>query len=273
MNNVVLNTWAFGGLAATHLGSTRLSSFGAVTDLTSYLDLPTKRSENVQVPMVDGRIHARKMFDQKTVSFGIEIMAASICELETIFDTMKQLFGSRDQQYLSYQSPTGVRWALAEVVGQLGPTRDTDPLVATIVVDFLLAEPFFRSDTLYSTTDITINGVTAMDILNAGTVDERSAIITFTGPLQHPKIEHITSGIWVQYDAHITGVDTVIIDCRNYTAVHSVSGNVINSVKHYLDPCFLPIPPDTSTAAHHFHATNLVETTGKAKVEFYPPYL
>jgi hypothetical protein len=260
----VMNSWTFGGV--------NLSSFGAVTELDSYLDLPTKRNENVLVPLVDGRIHATKFFDQRTVSIGIEVMAENIKDMDTTFDTIKKLFGSRAQQYLEYRAPTGLRHALAEVTGSLGVTRDPDPLVAKIVVDFLLSEPFFRSTVIYSK-EVTVNGTTAMDILNAGTVDERAAIITFTGPLQHPKIEHIASGIWVQYDAHITGTDTVIIDCKNFTAVHSVSGNVINSVFHHGDPNFLPIPADVDTNAHHFHATNLVETTGKAKVEFYAPYL
>ena len=258
----VMSTWTFGGV--------RLSSFGAVTELDSYLDLPTIRNENVLVPLVDGRIHAKKFYDQKTVTFGIEIAANNIHELEDTFDTLKKLLGSRDQQYLQYISSTGIRRAYAEVVGQIGPTRDTNPLNAKIVINFLLAEPFFRSITPYSN-EVTFAGASplAQTIDNVGTAEERAAIITFTGPLSSPKLLHVASGIYVQYGAAIAGGATVIIDCRNYTAVHSVSGNVINFVVHHGDPCFMVFLPGTNVMS----VTDITHSTGKCKVEFFPPYL
>lgn len=257
----VLNTWTFGGV--------RLDSFGFLTDLTSYLDIPSKRSENVLVPLNDGRVHAKKFFDQRSMTFGLLVQADNIHELEEKIDSLKLLLGSRDQQALAYQAHDGIRSALAEVVNQISATRDTDPLSVDYILDFLLADPFFRSTTLYSL-EVTANASPkAMDIVNNGTVDERTAIITFTGPMEHPKIEHMASGIYVQYNAHISAGHTVTIDCKNYTAVHSVSGNVINYIVHSGDPCFLPILPGTN----HCHVTDSNPTTGKAKIEFYPPYL
>jgi len=258
-----LNTWTFGGV--------RLDSFGFVTDLTSYLDIPPKRSENVLIPLNDGRVHAKKFFDQRSMTFGLLVQADNIHELEEKVDSLKLLVGSRDQQALAYQAHDGIRSALAEVVNQISATRDSDPLSVDYILDFLLADPFFRSTTIYSL-EITVDAVThAMDIANAGTVDERTAVITFTGPLEHPKIELMASGIYVQYNAHIAAGQTVIIDCKDYTAVHSVSGNVINNMVHSGDPCFLPILAGTN----HCHVThaNAGNTTGKCKVEFYPPYL
>ena len=262
MTDTVMNTWSFGGI--------RLSSLGAVTELDSYLDLPPKRNENALIPLVDGRIHATKFFDQKTISFGIEVHEKNIRKLEDKFDTIKQLFGARTQQYLQYLSSTGIRRALAEVVGQIGPVRDTDPLVAKIVVDFLLAEPFMRSDTLYSNE---INPVDAnpkpMTVVNAGTAEERAAIITFTGAMGTPKLLHVASGIYVQYNAALAGGHYVVIDCRNYTALLDGSTNVINSIVHSGDPCFMVFQPGNNVMS----IIDTVATAGKCKVTFFPPYL
>jgi hypothetical protein len=261
MTNKVMNSWSFGGV--------NLSSFGFVTELSSHLDIPIKRGENVQIPFVDGRVHVSKLFEQKTVSFGIEILAKQICDLETTFDTMKQLFGARAQQYLMYNSPTGARRALAEMTGQLGVIQDIDPLAVKITVDFLLAEPFFRSTELYSY-EVTIDASPhAFDPVNSGTGEERTAVITFTGPSGHPKLEHIASGVYVQYDEDILAGDTVVVDCGHYTAVHTHDGNVINHIVHYGDPTFMVLLP----GANHLHVTDATAATGKVKIEFYPPYL
>jgi hypothetical protein len=209
----VMNSWTFGGV--------RLSSLGAVTELDSYLDLPAKRNENAFVPQVDGRFHAKKFFDQKTVSFVIEVTAEDIERLEIKFDTIKQLFGSRSQQYLQYWSPTGIRRAYAEVVAPLLVARDTDALVAKIAVDFLLADPFFRSNILYELETTIDASPHAYDPDNDGTAEVRDAIITFTGPSEHPKIEHQTSLVSVQYNNHLIADDFVVIDCRNFTALLS----------------------------------------------------
>jgi phage-related protein len=84
-----------------------------------------------------------------------------------------------------------------------------------------------------------------------------------------PKLLHVASGIYVQYNAALTGTDTVTIDCRAWTAVHSALGNVINNIVHYGDPCFMVFLPGYNTMS----IIDTVHTTGKCKVEFYPPYL
>jgi hypothetical protein len=85
-----------------------------------------------------------KYFDQRIVTFGIEVTSESIPDLEQKMDIIKRLFGSRVQKPLTHVYCEGERTALAEVLNPLGVTRDPDPLVAKIVVDFVLAEPFFR---------------------------------------------------------------------------------------------------------------------------------
>jgi hypothetical protein len=142
--------------------------------------------------------------------------------------------------------------------------------VARMVVNFVMADPLFRSTSLY-TVEPTIDATTKdVDVVNAGTAEEHNAIITFTGPLEHPKLEHLALGVWVQYDAHLAAGNTVIINCKDYTAIHSVSGNVINSIKHHGSPNFIYFLPGTNYC-HCTHA-NAGNTTGKCKVTFYTPY-
>jgi phage-related protein len=250
-------------------GTITLTTLGIITKLSDSLEMPARRGDNIIIPFRHGRIWTKKYYDQRTILLGMALTETSAAALETKMDTIKVLCGLSAQQMLEVTlEDASVRQAYAEVAGKISVARLSAGM-AKLVIPFTLNEPFFRSNILYSLETTIDASPHAFDPNNSGTVEECGAIITFTGPMEHPKLEHIASGVYVQYDAHISNGDTVTINCKEYTAVHSVSGNVINSIIHHGDPTFMVLLP----GANHLHATDSNPTTGKAKIEFYPPFL
>ena len=257
----ITNGWKFGNVI--------LSSFGHITELDSYLDIPPKRGGNIFIPFQDGNVHVPKFFDQKVISFGMEIVSDGVCDLEEKLDNLKMLLGVRGQQYLSntmFQG--GERRALAEVVTQLGVTRGSDPRVARVVIDFLLSGSFLRSAVLTSV-ETTINSTPkTFTINNPGTADERTAIITLTGPLDHAIITNTTNSIAVEYNNDLAGAgNVVVINCGTFA---TIPAGAIADIIHTGDTAFMVLAPGdnafsvVSTGGH---------TTGKIKFEFYAPFL
>ncbi len=233
--------------------------------------LPAKRNSDVMVPLTDGEVFARKYFDVRFMTFGMVFEGTSRTDLQTNIDTLFGYLGSRTQGLLSHILPdASVRQAYAEVVQATDPIYK-GPMRAVATVEFKVIDPFFRSPTLYEL-EVTVDATTHdVDVVNSGNAEEHHGIIVFTGPLEHPKLEHLANAVWVQYNAHLAAGATVTINCQNYTAIHSVSGNVINSIVHSGDPTFIYFLPGTN-ACHCTHA-NGADTTGKCKVSFYPPFL
>lgn len=341
--------WSFGGVY--------LSSFGFVTELDSYLDTIPKRSDNIQIPLVDGRVHTRKYFEQRVMSFGIEIVEDSVGQLEDTLETMRRLFATRTQQLLAYYTQGEKRTSLAEVTGQLGIARGDTPTCAKVAVDFILTDPFFRSivyapylgvsltshhiafdaaskelrctlacgifytgggelvhvsgssvpanNAIWTTVSATSHTVVfsaaptneaegatitaktldvtpiqriiktspvLFSVYNPGSVDERKAKFTLTGPLSITKIDNTTAGVYLVYQDTIAAGAVVVIDCAAYTATHTAGGvvtNVIGSVLHAGDTSFMTFLP----GANAITVTDSAPGTGIVKIEFYPPYM
>ena len=261
MSNV-LSDWTFNGV--------HLSSFGAVTRLDSYLDMPPKRGDNILIPMAHGKTWVPKFYDTRIVSFGIEVIGTSIIDLEQKMDALKLLLGVRTQEILSNMFCEGPRIAWAEVLNQLGGTRDPDPLVASVVLDFLLADPFFRASVLTSDTKTIDASPKIYALHNPGTAEERKAIITLTGPLNIPTITNTTNGVVLQYNGVLAAItDIVTIDCGLFTAVDETAAVVLDKIIHTGDSTFMAFVPGDNILS----VADGTATTGTVKIEFYPPYL
>jgi len=83
-------TWTYGGTA--------LTSFGKITVIDGYLDMPQRRGTNQIIPFQHGTMHAGKYYDQRTLAFGITITAASASALETTFDNLRKLIAPHFKQ-------------------------------------------------------------------------------------------------------------------------------------------------------------------------------
>ena len=223
-------SWTFGGTA--------LSTFGVLRELNDYMDMPERRGDNIIIPFRHGRTHVNKYFDERKITLGFSIVSSTATAQDTIFDNMRKLFAPGSQQVLAQtREDSSVSNAYAVVEKPLQVER-VNQVFAQIVVEFTLAEPFFRSNTSSTDNTTTISTTdTTMTVENIGTIAEYNPTILLTGPLSNVTIS-TTDSISVTYTGSIAGGATVTIGTLNgeFYATHSGSGNVIGNLSHAGSP-------------------------------------
>lgn len=253
-------------------GGTALSSFGRVTLMDEYLDFPVRRGANMTIPYRHGTAFAAKYYDQRTITIGIAVIAASITALETAMDTMRTLFSPRTEQTLTMTMDGGAIRTIQAAVDTPIQFQRVSPLIGRVVVEFTCSRPFWRSNTAIADNTTTINASPkAMSVNNTGSIEESDAKITLTGPLQDVTITNSTSVVTMTYTGTIPAAETVVIQTNawgEYVATWGVV-NVIGSVTHSGAASLMLFVPGNNTLA----ITSTTPTTGTVKVEFFPPYL
>lgn len=260
-----MTTFSFGG--------TQLESLGKVTQINDYLDLPQTRGSNQVVPYRHGAIFVRKYYEERTLSFGIAIIETSAAALETKFATMRALFSPRTEQTLSItQEDANVITAQASVDKPMQVNRLSDRH-ARVVLEFTLADPFFRLSTVIADNTTTINAnPKAMTVTNPGTVEERDPILTLTGPLSNTVITNATNGCVLTYAGTIAGGESVSIETNalgEYTALKNGVTNVISALSHSGSAALMVLEPGANTLS----IADDTHTTGTVKISFYAPFL
>ena len=256
-----MTTWKFAG--------TSLTAFGRVTIINDYLDLPQRRGENQIIPYRHGSVFVEKYYNERTITIGIAINAASATALETTADSMKALFSRRTEGTLACTlEDSTVRNAMASIDSPLEIDRKSDK-VALAVLQFNLASPYFRSGTVIADNTTTINaGTVAMNVVNIGNVEERDPVITMIGPLNNPIITNSTNSYSLTYSG--TNAGTVVIQTAStgeYTAAAGTT-NVIGNVTHSGGAALMVLNVGTNVMS----IANTGGTTGSVGISFYAPY-
>ena len=254
-------------------GGTSLTSFGVVTLLDDYLDMPQRRGENQTIPYRHGTSFVQKFFDQRNISIGITVFAASQTALEAAMDTMRGLFAPRTEQTLELTTTAGaVRNISASVDNPIQFARVSDR-IARVVVDFTCCSPFFRLSTVIADNTTTINSnPKAMVVTNTGTVEERDPVITLTGPLQNIVITNSTNGAVLTYTGTIASPRVVTISTSasgEYIATTDLGVNVIGNITHSGSAALMTF----NVGANTLSIASDIVTTGTVKCSFYPPFL
>jgi phage-related protein len=255
-------SWTFGG--------TTLSSFGVLREMDDYMDMPERRGDNITIPFRHGRVHVDKYFDQRKITLGFSVVSNTATAQDTIFDNMRKLFAPGRQQVLACtREDSTVRNANAVVEVPMQVQR-INQVFAQIVVEFTLAEPFFRSSVASTDNTTTISTTdTAMVVENIGTIEERDPTILLTGPLTNVTIS-TTDGVSTTYTGAIASTDTVTIGTLDgeFYATHSISGSVIGNVTHSGSSALLTLQPGTNNLQ-----VTCTATGGTVKISFFPPFL
>lgn len=259
-----MTTFTFGGTA--------LTSFGKVTIVNDYLDLPERRGDNQLIPYKHGTVFTQKYYDQRTITLGIAINAASGSALESTFDNMRKLFSPRAEQVLAMtMEDSTVRNAYASVNKSIQVDRRSDK-VALAVIEFDLSSPFWRLSTAIADNTVTVNASPkAWTVTNPGTVQETDPIITLVGPLTNPVITNTTNSVSLTYTGAISAGGTILIGSTNgeYYATLGGTTSVIGNVTHSGNAALMVFEPGANTLS----ITSSVTTTGTVKASFYAPFL
>lgn len=257
-------SWSFGGVD--------LSTYGVVTVVDDYQDMPEKRGSNITIPFKHGSIFAQKFFNERKITIGMAILSTTATAQDTKFDNMRANFSAFAQKVLACtREDATVRNAYASVQDPL-QVEYISPLFARVVVQFTLADPIFRLSTAIADNTTTINtSPKAMTVTNPGTVEEREPTILLSGPLTNVVITNSTNGAVLTYTGAISSTDTVTIGTSNGEpyATHSVSGDVIGNVSHSGASALMVFDVGDNTLA----ITSDVATTGTVKASFNAPFL
>jgi len=260
-----MTTWTYGGTA--------LTSFGRVTLIDDYLDIPQRRGDNITIPYRHGAKFAEKFYDQRKMLFGIAVISTSAQGLETLFDTMKTLFSPRTLQTLACtREDSTVRNISASVDSPLNIQRVSDK-IAKVVVEFTCPDPIFRLSTAIADNTLTINASPkAMTVTNPGSVEERDPTITIAGPFTSITLTNSTNGAVLTYIGAIDAGETVTIGTLNgeYYATHNVDGNVIGNVTHSGSSALMVFNAGANTLAITSAGG---DNSGTVKASFFAPFL
>jgi hypothetical protein len=255
-------------------GSTTLASIGKVTLINEYLDMPARRGENITLPYRHGTVYVPKYYDQRKMTFGIAVVAASETALETALDSARALFAVRTTQTLEMtKADTTKRTALATVDAPIDAQRFA-PGIARIVVEFTLCSSYWRGENAIADNTLAIDASPkAMTVTNTGSVEEREATIIIHGAFTSITITNSTNGAVLTYTGVISTSETVTIGTLNgefYATLSTGAANVIGGLTHSGSSALLPLEVGANTLA--------ITSTGKdanstVKITFYPPFL
>jgi len=260
-------------MSAWKFGNYDLNSFGPVTLIDDYLDLPDRRGKNQVIPFKHGTTFIEKYYDERILTFGMVVSGETADGLESVLETLRGLLAVRTQQTLTQTLLDGtMRTASACVDRPLQVTRPA-PHIAKLTVEFTLASPYMRLSTLIADNTTTIDASPkAMTVTNPGTVEERDPIITLTGPLQNTVITNSTNGCILTYTGTIAAPRVVTIQTAatgEFTATTDLAANVIGNVSHSGAAALMVLNSGENTLS----ITDATATTGSVKISFYPPYL
>lgn len=259
-----MKTWKFGGYD--------LSDYGTLTTVSSVFKLLEKRGDNILIPFADGRTFVRKFYEQQLITLGLAVDGSGVEDLEFKIDLLKRILGRSAQGLLQQVFDNeSIRQAYAEVRGNLSPAR-ISPTEVRMAIDFLITDPFMRSNVLTSVTQLINGATTAYNLNNPGSAEERKAIITLTGPLSHPVITNtgISPNVSLQYDDVLaSNTDIVRIDCGAFSAVDETAASVVSKIVHTGDPAFMVLIAGINALS----VADGTHTSGTVKFEFYAPYL
>jgi len=212
-----------------------LSTLGAITEISGYLDMPERRGDNATIPARDGAIYADKYYAERQISFGIALNASNLAGLEAALDAARAVFGVRGQHPLMIVMSSGeTRTAQASVERPLQVAR-FGPSMARLVVEFALAYPFFVGAVTNSAAISVSSSPVSAIVANSGTAEHREPRIVLTGSLQNVSIQNLTTGVTLGYNAVIASGETITIGASGgqFTATLTPGDiNVIGNITH-----------------------------------------
>ena len=266
--------WSFNGVSLNTL------AWSAAHELSKGIGVPAKRGSNLKVPYIYGERYRTKMFEPRVVSLpmavrGIDkttgLIPAGKTEKEQLFENIDYLSGvftTRTQAALRRTWPDGatIREAQAEVVSELS-IPPTVPLMTKFVVDFYLADPFFyglAQTNLLTTVD---SNPETWTHTNPGTAPAIKMEIKIYGPMDSPKLENLSNGVWIQYNGSIGSGDTVTIDTAAFTMLKG-STNMISALRHQGSPLWFIL----ERGSNSLKVTCDSAPSGSVRIQYYPAY-
>lgn len=248
--------WSFDGVA--------LNSSAAynIRLLSPSEEVAPRRGDNLLIPARPGRLWRPKQYEQRTISIAMIIRGDDAAGLQTNLETIMALFGRTGVRTLSRTMPDAtVRTIDAEAIQTIFEPQSH--LIYAAVIDLLAAEPWWQRTTAATVSSTGIGASPAtINITNPGTAPHTAPTITIGGAITNPKLQ--IDDVWVQYTGTITGGNTLILQCGQFTATGGSPANIT----HGGDTSWMVIPAGASTAT----LTGTGLSSASIQLDYYPRY-
>lgn len=260
--------WEYNGVNLTRHGF-NIQYLGAPLNTAPF------RGDNIVVPHKVGRLNTAKWPDQRIVSLSMWVKDIPVdagtpsteANMLANLDTLRQLFGAPGQHTLKHSFGSITRLAQAEVVNQVEFRPEGTNNVYRLVVEFLLADPWWyaESATTVGPTSIVSNPQN-ITVTNAGTYQVDDAMITTVGEIVNPKFT--VGSRWVQYTGTVPAGGTLVVNCGAFTAALN-GANVTGDISHVGGVEWLLIQPGANT----FTVSSSSMGTPAVTVSFTAPFV
>lgn len=194
----------------------------------------------------DGAWGGPGFYGARVVNLAGRARAADRLGMVAAKDRLKAAIGPRTPTTLTVAEAHVTRYATVRLSDQIDIKDQTDQIFAWSVTVVAADPRRYGTETITETATLPVGlvdgrtyaktydftyGVTAPTyvgsvwIFNEGDFDQTPALISFSGPVISPRVEHIQSGRFLQFDLSVEFGNTLIVDLRNQTVLLNGDSN------------------------------------------------
>lgn len=228
-----------------------------VSSLTGRLTVPPRRGKDIDVPGRNGAVRTpNKKFSAGSVVLPMWVIgldesgevSPGTTNQEVLYeniDRLTRLF-SADSVQLIHRLPDGSeRRITGQVMDAIDLSSQAGGTRAEFAVSLTTADAFWED---VSSVIATRTGTGLWDVLpfEGATAPMDDLIVKFTGPATNPRLTN-PSGVYVAYNAVLTGSQTASIDCKAWTVAGTGITAAYSAVDHGGDPRWFVLEPGDPT--------------------------
>ncbi len=274
--NTTTEWWDVDG-TSLHTYATRIVNLAG-----TYSGAVPMRGDNMPVPYRPGQLWRSKVPDQRSISLGF-LLSAYNSEGQAALDPLSQVTSNYQALRALLWRPGGEQYALTKRwrVGDtlLSATAQASYL-SGLDVDFtgqhriqvrttaelMLADPYFYG--AQQSVSVPTGGASTTNPGDASATGANMTL-TFNGPMTNPTLTNSTLGITLAMGVVISGGDSVVVDCDNYTVTRtSDSANLIGVMSHLGSRNWFVLQRGSNALGLALSAGS-----GAVTVAYRPPYL
>jgi hypothetical protein len=246
--------------------------------------LPKRRGGNVQIPYLDGERYAKKLYAPRTDTLNMWVSPFDSTgkipsgktakeQLEINMEYLKGLFGVSGLVPIRKQMPDGTwRKAYAEVANGLEFERKSNGANWRIFsLELIYPDPFWYAEDEITKVYTPSSTSYSCSLNNTGTAPIRKMEIEFEGALVNPKLENLTTGVFIKIAGSISSAVIVTADTEAFTCIDDVAGvnnNWISSLTHSGDTAWFTLNSGSNSLKIYTDEA----PAGTVTVKYYPAY-
>lgn len=264
-------SWSFDGI------DLNTKAWG-ISEIPEGLGLPGFRGDNLKLPFLHGRRYIKKRYEQRSLIFvmwvrGLDKTTGKVTQGKTAQELLQENIDylsacfAKKTGILSASLPTQqVRNATAQVAKPVSFIKKIQGY-AVFMVEFTLFDPFFYGQTIYSEQKSVTSSALNWNHNNPGNAPSVDMVITLVGPMESPKLENQTNGLWLSFLGSIGSGESLVIATKDFSCTKG-SDNYIGALKHAGDAYWFILEP----GANSLYLTGDSVQGGSITIEYFPAF-